>query len=372
MDVKKIKLYTEMRDYGQMINRITFEVPGGAPELAPGDFLLSNCCDDLSAKHSIGGISAVETAGDTVTLTTDWFLYRLAFEIKGRGAAEGIVINKDSAGEVEVLHADWFSRHAEDGVNYRLYAPKRECGPRPLILFLHGGGGSGEDNELQLTDTLGAIKLAERCPDMYVMAPQAPTGGLTLQQAFARMQAKGDPYKVILGSDTDNEFDSRGWNRWYLAKVADIIRRMIAGGEVDRRRVYVIGMSMGGGGTLKMLSVAPELFAAAVSICPSMNGESWPILNHLPDVPTFLATGYIDHSPSRHAYILQAVSDLWKRGRTDVEYVLFTEEELAAYGIGTTPDVTTKELYLENHNSWILVLHNEHCILDWMFSHVKE
>ena len=162
MDVKKIKLYTEMRDYGQMINRITFEVPGGAPELAPGDFLLSNCCDDLSAKHSIGGISAVETAGDTVTLTTDWFLYRLAFEIKGRGAAEGIVINKTSAGEVEVLHADWFSRHAEDGVNYRLYAPKRECGPRPLILFLHGGGGSGEDNELQLTDTLGAIKLAER------------------------------------------------------------------------------------------------------------------------------------------------------------------------------------------------------------------
>ena len=144
MDVKKIKLYTEMRDYGQMINRITFEVPGGAPELAPGDFLLSNCCDDLSAKHPIGGISAVETAGDTVTLTTDWFLYRLAFEIKGRGAAEGIVINKTSAGEVEVLHADWFSRHAEDGVNYRLYAPKRECGPRPLVLFLHGGGGSGE------------------------------------------------------------------------------------------------------------------------------------------------------------------------------------------------------------------------------------
>ena len=234
MDVKKIKLYTEMRDYGQMINRITFEVPGGAPELAPGDFLLSNCCDDLSAKHPIGGISAVETAGDTVTLTTDWFLYRLAFEIKGRGAAEGIVINKTSVGEVEVLHADWFSRHAEDGVNYRLYAPKRECGPRPLVLFLHGGGGSGEDNELQLTDTLGAIKLAERCPDMYVMAPQAPTGGLTLQQAFARMQAKGDPYKVILGSDTDNEFDSRGWNRWYLAKVADIIRRMIVGGEVDR------------------------------------------------------------------------------------------------------------------------------------------
>ena len=62
---------------------------------------------------------------------------------------------------------------------------------------------------------------------------------------------------------------------------------------------------------------------------------------------------------------------MWKQGRTDVEYLLFTEEELAAYGIGIDRSVTTRELYLENHNSWILVMHNEHCILDWMFSHVK-
>lgn len=372
MIANKIKLYTAMQDYGQMVEKITFEASDSVPALTPGDFLVEDCCSDLSAKKAIGGISSVETDGSLVTLTMDRFLYRIDFSIKGQGPAAGVDINKGTACEVEVLHSDWFSRHTEDGVNYRLYTPEREGGARPLILFLHGGGGSGEDNELQLTDTLGAIKLAERCPDMYVMAPQAPTGGLSLQEMFARMQAKGDPYRVILGSDPDNEFDSRGWTRWYLAKVADIIRRMIASGEVDRRRVYVIGMSMGGGGTLKMLSVAPDIFAAAVPICPSINGEPWPILNSLPNVPTFIASAYIDHSPSRHAYILRAVSNLWKQGRRDVEYVLFTEEELAAYGIGTTPDVTTRELYLENHNSWILVLHNEHCILDWMFSHVKD
>lgn len=372
MTAHNIKLFTSMQDYGQMVDKITFRMEGEVPALTPADFVVTACYFDLSAKKPIHGINTVTVEGNTITLTMDKFLYRIDFSITGQGPAEGVVITKTTASEVELLHSDWFSRHNEDGVNYRLYTPQRQYGSRPLILFLHGGGGSGEDNELQLTDTLGAIKLAERCPDMYVMAPQAPTGGLSLQEMFARMLSKGDPYNVHVGADPCEEFDSRGWTRWYLGKVADIIRRMIANGEVDPRRVYVIGMSMGGGGTLKMMSVAPDLFAAAAPICPSMNSESWPILNNLPNIPTFLSTAYIDHSPSRHAYMLRAVQNLWKKGRTDVEYVLFTEEELKAYGIGTTPDVTTRELYLENHNSWILVLHNEHCILDWMFSHVKD
>ncbi len=372
MKAVNIILHTAMYDYGQMVDQVRFSVEGAIPALRPEDFAAEGCFYDLSARKPISGIREVTASEGVVTLTMDKFLYRVDFCIRGQGAADGVVISKDTADRVELLHSDWFSRHREDGVNYRLYTPQRSGGARPLILFLHGGGGSGEDNETQLTDTLGAIKLAERCPDMYVMAPQAPTGGLTLQQAFARMQAKGDPYKVIVGSDTDNEFDSRGWNRRYLSKVADIIRRMIAAGEVDSRRVYVIGMSMGGNGTLKMMSAAPDLFAAAVPICPSMNGESWAILNMLPNIPTFLAASYIDHSPSRHAYMLRAVSKLWKQGRRDVEFVLFSQEELEAYGIGTTPGVTTRELYMENHNCWILVLHNEYCILDWMFSHVKE
>lgn len=371
MKAEKIKLWTAMRDYGQMVNRVTFHIEGDIPSLTPEDFLCENCFYDLSAKKPIAGIKTVSAEDGCVTLTMDWFLYRIDFQIRGTGSAEGVLINKKTAEETAVEHADWFSYHSVDGVNYRLYTPQRAEGARPLILFLHGGGGSGEDNETQLVDTLGAIKLAERCPDMYVFAPQAPTGGLSMQEAFARMQAKGDPYRVLIGSDTDNEFDSRGWNRWYLAKIADIIRGMIASGEVDGKRVYVIGMSMGGGGTLKMLSVAPDLFAAAVPICPSMNGESWAILNNLPKVPTFILASYIDHSTSRHAYILRAVQKLWKEGRKDVEYVLFTEEELKEYGIGTTPGVTTRELYLENHNCWILALHNEYCCLDWMFSHVK-
>ena len=64
---------------------------------------------------------------------------------------------------------------------YRLYRPEASV-PRPLILFLHGVGESGNDNFSQMVGTVGAIRLAERYPDMYIMAPQAPARPKTADQ----------------------------------------------------------------------------------------------------------------------------------------------------------------------------------------------
>ena len=57
--------------------------------------------------------------------------------------------------------------------------------------------------------------------------------------------------------------------------------------HLDAKRVYVIGMSMGGGGTINAVSTAPDLFAAALPICPSMNGESYPQLLHWPKAVSY-------------------------------------------------------------------------------------
>lgn len=366
----KITLHTKMQDFGQMVDGIRIELDKAAPALAPQDFRCTDCCWDLGARKPISGIKTVEADGNVLTLTADPFLYRLDFAVESVSPELRLKITKDSADKIELFHEEMFRPVTEDGVRYRLYEPAC-CGPRPLVLFLHGGGGSGEDNLLQLTDTIGAIKLAERLPDMYVMAPQAPAGGLSMEEMFAKMKAMGDPYKVVIGSDPCNDKNDRGWNREYLGRVCDIIRKMIAGGKVDARRVYVLGMSMGGFGTLKIVSIAPELFAACAPICPSMNGESYPILENFPNVPVYLSTAYIDHQVGRHAYLLRAVQKLWDKGRRDVRFTLFTPEELEAYGIGADPDVSTKDLYMENHNSWILVMHNEYGILDWMLSHSK-
>ena len=55
-----------------------------------------------------------------------------------------------------------------------------------------------------------------------------------------------------------------------------------------------------------------------------------------------------------------------------MKYTMYLPEELEKYGIGSTEGINDKELDAENHNSWILTLHNENGILDWMISHVKE
>lgn len=366
----EITLHTRMEDFGQMVDGITVKLDTEAPDLQPADFRCTHCYDDLGAVRPISGVKTVAKQGNTLELATDPFLLRCDFSVQCVSTALPLTITKENADRITLFHEELFRPVVENGVRYRLYEP--ECTePRPLILFLHGGGGSGEDNLLQLTDTLGAIKLAERLPDLYVLAPQAPSGGLSMEEMFAKMRAKGDPYKVEIGADPDNDRNDRGWNRAYLGRVCDVIRRMIAQGKVDPRRVYAIGMSMGGFGTIKAVSSAPELFAACVPICPSMNGESYPILENFPDVPAYIATAYIDHQVARHAYLLRAVQKLWEKGRRDIRFTLFTPEELAAYGIGLTSGLSARDLYMENHNSWIPVLHNEYGILDWMLSHRK-
>ncbi|SDZ75750.1 Prolyl oligopeptidase family protein [Lachnospiraceae bacterium NK3A20] len=365
MKEKKIVLFTYIGDYGQMVERIKISPFEG--QVQPGDIKCENVFTDVSTIIPSKGVLKAVTEKDELTLYCDPFLYRTDFCISGAKFS----VTKDTATRMIVKDADLFEAKVEDGVVYRLFSPETSS-PRPLILFCHGGGECGSDNLLQLTGTLGAIKLAKRFPDMYVMAPQAPDFGMSMEEAFAKMQSHGDTFKVQIGADTDTQADDRGWNRDYCAKVCGLIRKMIQAGKVDGNRVYVIGMSMGGAGTINMVSTDPELFAAAAPICPSMNGDSYPLLANWPEgVPVFITTAYIDHSMSRHAYILKACSKLWAEGRKDVRFDIYTQEELEAYGIVADPRLSTREVLAANHNSWVLTLHNEHGVLDWMIAQHK-
>lgn len=359
---QKITLFTYIGDYGQMVERISVFPYQGT--VSSGDIRCVNTYTDVSTTIPSKGIIKTMIKDEELVLYCDPFLYRADFCICGTD----FQITKDRATKVVVKDADLFEAKTEGGVVYRIFMPMAS-GPRPLILFCHGGGECGSDNLQQLTGTLGAIKLAKRFPDMYVMAPQAPDFGMSMEEAFAKMQLHGDPFKVQIGADTDTQADDRGWNRDYCAKVCRLIRRMIQDGRVNPKRVYVIGMSMGGAGAINMVSVDPDLFAAAAPICPSMNGDSYPILANWPEgVPVYITTSYIDHSMSRHAYILKACSKLWDKGRKDVHFDIYTQEELEAYGIIADPRLSAKEILAANHNSWILTLHNEHGVLDWMIS----
>ncbi len=349
----KFTARTYVSDFGWTVDSFTLtHAPVGAEEvrvtvespIKPG---VETCVPVLS----------VEAEGGNINITTQPFSYQNKWTV---------TVGKDSytrkdVDDEQVRDLDRFAPITEGEVIYRLYSPMHTA-PRPLILFLHGGGECGYDNLIQLTGTVGAIKLSHDYPDMYVMAPQAPTDK-TFVNTVGMMRA------AFKDSNTTSK---RGWNREYLAAVCDIIRRMIAEGKVDERRVYVTGLSMGGYGTLRAMSVGAGLFAAAAPICPTMTPESFNILRGMTDGKIWISTAYVDHTVYRHKYITDGIAALRDGGNKNARVTIYSPEELAAYGIGTDPDFDYKQLFADNHSSWILTYHDEYGIMSWLTQQVKD
>lgn len=300
-------------------------------------------------------IESVEQSGGQLVVTPAPFAYMSDWTLT---VGKKSYTRKDVTDE-NIEGLDAFEAINENGVVYRIYRPKSTT-PRPLILFLHGGGECGTDNVMQMVGTVGAMRLAELYPDMCVMAPQAPP-----RPAGEGLPPMNRDFKSIVTSG------AHGWSRTYLGLVCDEIRKMIADGQVDPRRVYVTGLSMGGCGTITAMSVGADLFAAAAPICPTMTPDSFEILRGLVHAKIWVSTAYVDHTIYRHKYITDAIMELRDKGNKDARLTIYSPEELAAYGIGIDPELSLRELFAENHSSWILTYHNEHGILSWLTEQVR-
>ena len=302
-------------------------------------------------------VTSVEKTEIGLVFAVEPFLYNADFTVSG-----AVSFTKADVTIVKTETVDDFAAIDTGKALYRLYTPKCD-GPRPLMLFLHGGGEMGSDNIKQMTGTIGAAKLAELYPEMYVMAPQAP-GGISL--GGAKIGATSASPAAALTALFDPASD-RGWSRTYLAGVCDIIRKMIADGLVCADRVYVTGMSMGGFATLRAVSVARDLFAAAAPICPTMNDETYGILCGLGDFKIWASTAYVDYSLTRHMYLMNGIMKLRDGGNNNARLTLFSPEQLAEYGVGVG-DVPVDIRVMQNHASWILVYNGVEGIMDWLTS----
>jgi predicted peptidase len=124
----------------------------------------------------------------------------------------------------------------------------------PLVLFLHGAGERGEDNQLQLKH--GApefLKPARRQQyPCIVVVPQCPS-----QQKWVEVD-----WTLTSGKDTFIDQPSAA-----MATALGIVDQWVQSGRVDKSRIYVTGISMGGYGTWFASASANHLFAAALPIC---------------------------------------------------------------------------------------------------------
>lgn len=147
---------------------------------------------------------------------------------------------------------------AKDGteLKYRLLTPSPEKAKKsyPLVLFLHGAGERGNDNEMQLVHGsqmfLNPVN-REKYP-AFVIFPQCPSDGYW---AF---------------TDRPDSFDNMPAEEVMppvLQAVKELLDSYLANPMVDKSRVYIMGLSMGGMGTYDLVSRFPETFAAAIPIC---------------------------------------------------------------------------------------------------------
>jgi len=100
----------------------------------------------------------------------------------------------------------------------------------PLVLFLHGSGECGED--VQVVKKNGPPKVADDKPFPFILvSPQSPD------------------------------------HFWHIPSLKALVDDVIANNKVDPDRVYVTGLSLGGGATWHLTAAYPELFAAAAPVC---------------------------------------------------------------------------------------------------------
>jgi len=121
--------------------------------------------------------------------------------------------------------------------NYLLFLPEgygQKQQKWPMILFLHGAGERGSD--LEKVKKHGPPRIVEKQTDFpfIVVSPQCPEDGWWTEEV-----------EVLI-----NLLD-------------DIVSRY----NVDKERIYLTGLSMGGYGTWALACAYPERFAAIAPIC---------------------------------------------------------------------------------------------------------
>lgn len=221
-----------------------------------------------------------------------------------------------------------------DTLNYRILFPKdfSEEKKYPVVLFLHGAGERGNDNQSQLTHGSELfLKNQEEFPAIVIF-PQAPK-----DDYWAKVEVRRDT--IPFQFDFKNEEPATK----SLQLVMDFMDEMTAHNFVNKKQIYVGGLSMGGMGTFEILYKKPEMFAAAFTICGGANPE---IAKEYPkDFNIWLFHGKKDD------VVLPEYSEAMARA-------------INHYGGNAKLSLYPKD----NHNSWDSAF-AEPNLLPWLFSH---
>lgn len=222
-------------------------------------------------------------------------------------------------------------------LKYRILYPEsyNPAQQYPLVLFLHGAGERGDDNEAQLKN--GAREVFEKLQKSHpsiVIAPQCPKDNYWGSVKFERTK-----YPLVFDFDYDYQ------EKESLHAAIELVKSFVKSKKADKKQIYITGLSMGGMGTFEAVGRYPKLFAAAMPICGGADLTAYG--KKQAKVPFWIfhgdADGVVSVEHSREAYAKL--------------------QELGA-------NVTYKEYPNVNHNSWENVFDEEE-YPGWMFQFSK-
>ena len=154
-----------------------------------------------------------------------------------------------------------FTRHAQI-LQYRIlypvsYDPHKAY---PLVIFLHGSGNIGNDNESQLQHG-ASLFLADSNRQKYpaiVIFPQCPPGQVW---SYFKFGYDSGQHKMFM------RFPFNSNQPVVSQLVKALADSLVDQKTVDASRIYLGGLSLGGFGTFDLMERYPGFFAAAFPIC---------------------------------------------------------------------------------------------------------
>ena len=158
---------------------------------------------------------------------------------------------------VDSFVAGSYTRPDGDTLLYRLFVPVGydPNGKFPLVVFLHGAGGSGTDNLAQLTDQEAPFVFVQpenqaRWP-VFMLAPQCP-----------------DMWTDFFASDPSGKGAQPPAPSWPIVSLMAVIDQLLTEYPgIDPDRLYITGLSYGGFGTWDAGVRYPRRWRAVVPVC---------------------------------------------------------------------------------------------------------
>jgi len=196
-------------------------------------------------------------------------------------------------------------------LNYILQLPNNQKDKFPLMVFLHGSGERGTDLELVKNHSPFTFQHLITSP-IAILAPQCP--------------------------------ENVWWDTEALYQLVVEISKKY---NVDKSRIYLTGLSMGGWGTWKLAEEHPEMFAAVAPVCAPIDRMMLFNAEKLKDTPVKIYHGALDDvvSPTQSIDIYQKLKETNKT----VELIIFPND---------------------NHNSWDSTYSNPQ-FYEWLLAQHK-